>query len=138
MAQPTTAKPGKMVIKIDGNAPCGLTSKNLTITKNLAEVAIPDCDDPDAPFWMERDVESMSAAITGDGVLAAEAEDVWNDAMYSTDPVDATVSIEFTTGIRTFSGKWHMNTYQMAAQQGQKVTANISMLSAGQITSTFV
>ena len=53
-------------------APCGFTSKNVTISKNLAEVSIPDCDDPDAPIWLGRDVQSQSCVISGDGVAAAE------------------------------------------------------------------
>ena len=70
MAQPVTAKFGKMQVFLGDEAtpivyaaPCGLTTKNLTISKNLQEINIPDCDDPDAPVWLGRDVQNLSATI---------------------------------------------------------------------------
>lgn len=145
MAQPTTAKPGKMRILLgDGGspetftAPCGLTSKGLRIQKNLSEVTIPDCDDPDAPFWMARDVESMTASISGEGVMAAESEAVWNAAAMSTDAVTARVEVEFTTGTRVFEGDWHLDSYEVNASQGQRVSSSISLQSDGIIASTWI
>ena len=145
MAQPTTAKPGKMRILLgDGavpevfTAPCGMTTKGLTIAKNLAEVSIPDCDDPDAPFWMARDVESQTASISGEGVLAAESEDEWNAAAFSADAVNVKVEIEFTTGTRTYTGAFHIDSFAISAQQGQRVSANISMQSDGILSSAWV
>ena len=144
MAQPTTAKPGKMRVLLESVdspgvyvAPCGLTTKGLTISKNLAEITIPDCDDPDAPFWMARDVESMSASISGEGVLAAESEDFWNDAAFSTDAVGARIEIEFSTGTRTFEGDFHLDSFQVNAQQGQRVSVTISMQSDGQVSTAW-
>src|SRR5690606_5463030 len=59
MAQPTTARFGKFKVMLgDGGspmtyaAPCGFTSKSLTLTKNLTEVNLPDCDDPDSVAWV--------------------------------------------------------------------------------------
>lgn len=144
MAQPTTAKPGKMRVLLGNgadpevfSAPCGLTTKGLTITKNLSEVTIPDCDDPDAPFWMARDVESMSASISGEGVLAAESEAIWNTAAFSTDSLNVRVEVEFTTGTRVFEGAFHLNEFGVNAQQGQRVSANISLQSDGIVESTW-
>lgn len=144
MAQPITARPGKMRILLgDGadpevyTAPCGMTTKGLTISKNLGEVSIPDCDDPDAPYWLSRDVETLSASISGDGVLAAESEDEWNAAAFSTDSVNAKVEIEFSSGTRTFSGAFHLDSFAINAAQGQRVSANISMQSDGIVTSAW-
>lgn len=145
MASPTTAKPGKMRILLgDGGtpevftAPCGLTTKGLSITKNLAEISIPDCDDPDAPFWMARDVESMSASISGESVLASESEATWNAAAFSTDSVNARVEVEFTTGTRVFEGAFHLAEFTVNAQQGQRVSANISMQSDGEVVTSWI
>lgn len=143
MAQPTTARPSKMRVLLESAdspgtyvAPCGLTSKSLNVTKNLSDQSIPDCDDPDAPFWLARDVESMSMEISGEGLLAAEAEEVWNEANFSTEPTNARVEIEFTTGTRTFAGAFHI-TCSINAQQGQRVSINVSAQSDGIITSTW-
>lgn len=142
--QPTTARPGKMRILLGNGggpevftAPCGLTTKGLTITKNLEEVAIPDCDDPDAVFFMARDVSSLSASISGEGVMAAESEDVWNDAAFSTESVNARIEIEFSSGTRTIAGAFHLDSYAINAQQGQRVSVSISMQSDGEFVSTW-
>ena len=65
MTQATTYPFSKFLVKIgDGAAPevftdpCGLTSKGFTRTANLNDTNIPDCDDPDAPSWLGRDVVS--------------------------------------------------------------------------------
>lgn len=140
MATPITARPGKMRILLgDGElaetfaAPCGLTTKGLTITQNLSEVAIPDCDDPDAPFWMARDTASMSAAISGEGVLAVESLQTWLDAAFSTDAVNAQVEIEFSTGTQTFEGAFKVDNFAINATQGERVSVTISMQSDGEV-----
>lgn len=145
MPQPNTAKPGKMRVLLGNgatpevfSAPCGLTTKGLTVSKNLAEVSIPDCDDPDAPYWMARDVESMSSSISGEGVLAAESEALWNAAVFSTDNVSVRVEVEFTTGTRVWEGAYHLSEFTVNAQQGQRVSANISLQSDGIVNSTWI
>ncbi len=144
MAQPQTLRPSKMRVLLgDGGdpevfvAPCGLTSKSLNLSKNLSDQSIPDCDDPDAPFWLARDVESLSMEISGEGLLAAEYEQEWNDANFSTEPVNVRVELEFTTGTRVFAGAFHI-TASLTGQQGQRVGINVSMQSDGVITSTWV
>jgi predicted secreted protein len=144
MAQPITARPGKMRILLgDGedpetfDAPCGLTTKGLTITQNLSEVNIPDCDDPDAPFWVGRDTTSLSVSISGEGVLAAESEADWVAAAYSTDSINAKVEIEFSTGTRTFLGAFKVDSFGISATQGERVSASISMQSDGEIATSF-
>lgn len=144
MAQPTTARPGKMRILLGNGAtptevftaPCGLTSKSLTVNKDFGEVAIPDCDDPDAPLWMSRDVSTISISVDGEGLLAAESEEVWNDANFSTESVNSRIEIEFTTGTRIFAGAFHV-TCSVSAQQGQRVSVSVSLVSDGIITSTW-
>src|SRR5690606_26138271 len=59
MAQATTIKGGKVRVKIGNNAtpivytaPCGFTQRSITLTKNLNEVSIPDCENPDKVDWI--------------------------------------------------------------------------------------
>lgn len=144
MAQPVTAKFGKFRVLLgDGAtpetfaAPCGFTSKSFTLSKNLQEITIPDCDDPDAPFWIARDTESLSASISGEGLAAAESIDTWTDAAYATDPINARVEIEFTTGTLVFAGPFHIDSFNPSAEQGGRVQLSVSMQSDGQITKTW-
>lgn len=144
MAQPITARPGKMRILLGNGeipevfaAPCGLTTKGLTIQKNLSDVSVPDCDDPDAPYWLARDVNNLSISINGDGLLAAESEAVWLAAAYSTEAINVKVEIEFSTGIRTFLGAFHVDSFGINASQGERVSAAISLQSDGQVETSF-
>ena len=146
MAQPVTAKFGKMLIELGDDAtptvyaaPCGFTSKGVTISKNLQEVSIPDCDDPDAPTWVGRDVLSQSATITGDGVAAAESVPDWDDAAMSTDSVPMRVTIDFGAGSgkKVIQGKFHVVSEAYAAAQGGRVTLAINATSDGPITAVW-
>ncbi|MCB1394388.1 phage tail tube protein, partial [Nitrobacter sp.] len=115
MAKPTTARFGKFRVLLgDGadpevfTAPCGFTSKSLALSKNLTDVNLPDCDDPDAAAWVGRDVQSLSAQITGEGVLAVESVQKWQAAFDNTESINVKVEIEFSTGTLTYTGAMHL------------------------------
>lgn len=140
MTAPTTIKFGKFRVKLgDGGspevftAPCGFTEKAFSRTKTLNDVVVPDCDDPDAPANVERDVASLSWAVTGSGVMAGEAVATWDNAFDSTDPVH--VQIEFVypapIGTITYTGSAHLETLEITGTNGQRVTMNISLQGTG-------
>lgn len=140
MAAPTTARFGKFRVLLgDGDspevfaAPCGFTSKSLVLSKNLTDVNLPDCDDPDAPAWVGRDVESLTASITGEGVMAAESAPDWMAAYESVDSVSVKVEIEFPLVTYIYTGKMHIATMTLGAEQGGRVTNNIEMQSDGEL-----
>lgn len=140
MTKPTTIKFGKLIVKLgDGetpevfSAPCGFTSKAFTRSKTLNEVVVPDCDDPDAPANVERDVASLSWAVTGNGVLAGESLEAW-DAFYdSTDPVNVIIEEIFDApiGTITYTGAAHLETWEHTAELGQRVNASVSIQGTG-------
>ncbi|MBP2459587.1 MULTISPECIES: phage tail tube protein [unclassified Rhizobium] len=143
MAPPVTARFGKFRVLL-GNAaspiayaaPCGFTSKSLSLGKSLAEVIIPDCDDPDKPSATGRDVESTTASIDGEGVLAASAVTTWLDAYESVDSIPVKVEVEFSSGIVTWTGYMHVETLEIGAEQGGRVTINVSLQSDGELVRT--
>lgn len=144
MAKPTTAKFGAFTVSLESEdspnvfiAPCGFTSKSLTMGKNLSEVSIPDCDDPDAPIWLGRDVQSQTSQISGEGVLAAESVERWLAAYNSVESVECEVEVTFSTGVLKFTGFWHLETLTIGAEQGGRVTINVSMQSDGEIVGTW-
>lgn len=145
MAAPTTAKFGKFRVLLgDGAtptevfaAPCGFSSKSFTLAKNLQEVDLPDCDDPDQIAWIGRDAQNLSASISGDGVAAAESVQDWNDAFKNVESVSAKVEIEFATGILTYTGKFQVDNLAFGAQQAGRVTLSVNMQSDGPILDTW-
>ena len=148
MARPSTAKFGKMRILLgDGgspetfSAPCGLTGKGISLSKDLSEVNIPDCDDPDKPDWKGRDVQSLSMEITGEGVLAAESVSTWLEAAYSIESINAKVEVEFsqgeTLGLLTFLGAFHVASFSVNGSSGERVQSSISLQSDGEVPYTW-
>jgi len=142
VAQPITTRFGKFRILLDlagtgtYSAPCGFTSKSLTLNKSLSEVSIPDCDDPDAPIVIARDVESISASVSGEGVLAASAIVTWLDAYEGTNSVAVKVEVEFSTGTVTWTGNMHIESLEIGAEQGGRAILNVSMQSDGALVRT--
>ena len=143
MAPPVTARFGKFRVLLGDDAtpaayaaPCGFTSKSLTLGKSLSEVSIPDCDDPDKPITVGRDVESTTASVSGEGVLAASAVPVWLAAYKSTESVPVKIEIEFSTGILTFTGRMHLESLELGAEQGGRVTISVSLQSDGELVDT--
>jgi hypothetical protein len=115
-------------------APCGFTQRSMTLTKNLEEVNIPDCDDPDKVDWIGRDATSLSMAISGEGVLAEESVEEWTDAFESVDSVPVKVEMEFPTKTLTWTGFMHIESMEMGAANGGRATNNVSLQSDGEMT----
>lgn len=144
MAKPVTTKGGLMRILLGSGAspivyaaPCGLTSKALTLSKGLEEVSIPDCDDPTAIDWLGRDAISLSMAVSGEGVLAESSVDAWLDAWESADSVPVKVELQFPTTTWTWTGLMHVETAELGAPSNTgRVTGNFSLQSDGEMVRT--
>lgn len=143
MAQPVTARFGKFRVLLGNDAtptvysaPCGFTSKALNLIKNLAEIEIPDCADPDAAVDLARDAQSKDWNISGEGLLAAGSVETWLDAYYNSESVPVKVEIEFSTGTLTFTGRAHVNNFSMSAERAGRVTASVEMQADGGLVKT--
>ncbi len=143
--QPTTVKFGKFVVQlgtgtgtITYTAPCGFTSKALQFSKDLNDVQIPDCDDPDAVAWLGRDVASLSAQVTGEGVLAQESVVAWLAAVDSVNSVPVKVILTFPARTITWTGYMHISEFNIQAELGNRVTVSVTMNSDGPLTRTMV
>ena len=143
MAKPITVAASKMIVKLgDGatptevfTAPCGMTTKGLNITKNTNEVNVPDCDDPDAPVWVERGVVSMSAEISESGILAMESLEDWLTFLDST--ISRNVQVWLDVPASEHGGHWNgkflLTGFNVTAEQGNKVQAAVTMQSDGPV-----
>ena len=140
MAKPVTVKFGKFFVRLsDGEtppnfvAPCGFTSKSYTENVSLGETNIPDCDDPDAPGWIERDTQSISATISGSGVLAKESVPIWRAARGTS--VECEVELEYPGGDKDiWTGKFILDSFEVTGAQGERVQVSVTMQSDGEIT----
>ncbi|MEQ1901857.1 MAG: phage tail tube protein [Devosia sp.] len=144
MSQPTRIKGGKVSVKLDPagsgsyTTPCGFSSRSVSFTKGLEEVALGDCDDPDLVNWLGRDAVSLSMSVSGEGVLAVESIDTWLDAWESVDSVACKIEIELPASTITYTGSVQVESLEMGAPNGRTVTLNVSMQSDGEMVRTTV
>ena len=141
MAQATTIKGGKIRVLLGNDAdpivyaaPCGFTQRSITLSKALNEVSIPDCDDPDKVDWIGRDATSLSMAITGEGVLASESVDTWIEGFESIESIPAKIEWEFPAKTITWTGRVHIESMEVGANNGERATNNVSLQSDGVMT----
>jgi hypothetical protein len=120
-------------------APCGFTQKALTLSATSSETNVPDCDDPTAAAWVEREVAALSGQITGSGVMALESLDEWREWFESGDvrPIRA----QFDTTLANNGGYYEGNAiltnlgFSTALQQdGNKIQLAVTIDSAGEWT----
>lgn len=77
MALAKVANGSKLLIRIDdvGNPGtfahrCSInTRRGITFGSSPTDALIPDCDAPDEPGWMNREIDGLTADIVGDGML---------------------------------------------------------------------
>ncbi|GAA0262602.1 hypothetical protein LNAOJCKE_5181 [Methylorubrum aminovorans] len=127
-----TATPGTY------GAPCGLTERSLTLTKETNDTTTPDCDNEDAAAWVERDTVSKSATISGEGVMARESIARWQAAYESDAPISVRVERagSAATGGGYYLGLFHLTSFEQSATRGERATVSIEMSSSGPIAWT--
>lgn len=143
MAKPTTTRGGKIRVMLGNDAspqvfsaPCGLSQRSITLSKGLNEVQIPDCDNPDEVTWTGRDASSLSISISGEGVLASESIVTWVEAWEDVESVDVRVEVEFPVTTYIWTGKMHVETLEIGANNGERATISVSMQSDGEMVRT--
>ena len=138
MAKPTTHTFGEFLIMIESAdspgefyAPCGLTSKGFSQTASTQDTSVPDCDDPDAPAYIERAVDTISSEITGSGVLAQEAFSVWQGWFDAATSRACRIYPMGQSG-GFYAGNFILTQFNTPVQRGQKVNLDVTMTSDGQ------
>lgn len=130
MTQATTLKFGQFLIKLGNgavpevfSAPCGLNSRGFSRTAATNDTNVPDCDDPDAPSWLDRDVVSLSGSLSGAGVVADEDFDTWDTWFMS----GVSKNIQVIAGSRTWSGAAILAKLDITGARGKRTEFNASI-----------
>ena len=122
-------------------APCGFTNKGFELTAQTSDVNVPDCDNPEAPAWVQRGVTSFSGQVTGSGVMAMGSADTWRNWFMSGAVKNVRVHINETAA----NGGGHydfpalLTTLGKSVQlgsDGNKVQQSVTIQSAGVVTWT--
>lgn len=141
MAQPTTLRGSLMLLEIgDGGSPetfdnpCGLTAKAFNRTWTTNDDSVPDCDDPDAPTYAARTKDTASATISGSGILAKEYLGAYESFYADADSRNCRITLDYTTGPIEYTGLFHLTTFNITGNRGEKVQVEIEMQSDGEFT----
>ena len=139
MTAATTYSFSKFLIKVGDGAspevftdPCGLTTRGFTRAANMNDTNIPDCDDPDAPSWLGREVVSYHGEIAGSGVVAQESFQTWEDWWTAAE----TRNVQIELGSPPEYG-WIMpaklSSFVINANRGEKVSMTVAIVSDGAV-----
>ena len=149
MAKPKTVSFTEMLIEVSMDAsdatfsePCLIVSnKAFTITASMNETAVPDCADPSAPAWIERQVDSLSAEFSGSGVMDAATHDIWRDWLLSGDPKTVRITIDrpLAEGGGSYLGQFKLGSLSHNGARSDNaglVQSEVSGMSHGTLTWT--
>jgi len=136
MARPNTITFGKFLVLVgDGAspevfaAPCGFTDRSLDMNSETNSTDVPDCDNPDAPVWSEKSIKTLSATVTGQGVLAQEAHATWREWFFSGAPRNVRVKIDLTgaQGGGYYEGSAILTQFKVDSSYGDKVKVSVTL-----------
>lgn len=141
MAKAVTTTFGQFAIQVGDGAspevfsiPCGLTSKGFNQSASTQETTVPDCDDPDAPAFVERGIDAISGEISGEGVLDRNAlSNIWQPWFISAAPRNCRIYPAGLTGGH-YEGAFVLTSLNTTAARGQKVNLSATMQSDGEYT----
>ncbi len=139
MAQPTVLVGTKLLILVgNGNSPetfsepCGLTTKSFDLGASTNSTLIPDCDDPEAPAWEAKDVNALSATLSGSGVMAVESFDIWEAWFSGATSKNIQIKLD-DSELGQWEGSFILTSLKYGGQRGQKVTLEVSMVNDGAV-----
>lgn len=140
MAQPTVLTGTKLLILVGNGAgpevfsqPCGLTTRTFDLAASTNTTLIPDCDEPDAPAWEAKDVNALSATVSGSGVMAVESFDIWNDWFMGATAKNLQIKLD-SAALGHWAGSFILTSLKYGGQRGQKVTVDITLVNDGAVT----
>lgn len=139
MAQPTVLVGTKLLILVGDGAtpevfsqPCGLTTRGIDFSASTNTTLIPDCDDPEAPAWEAKDVNGLSAQVTGSGVMAVESFDTWNDWFQTGEAKDVQIKLD-DSALGYWAGAFILSALKYSGTRGQKVNVDITLVNTGAV-----
>ena len=150
MAAPTVIPGTKLLILIGGGGnsppdspelfsePCGLTTKNFNLKSSTNTTLLPDCLDPSLPAWEAKDINALSAEVTGTGVMACESFHTWVDWYLSATSRNTRIQLvspaSLPLSLGYFLGTFLITDLKYGGVRGQKVTLDVTLANDGAVS----
>lgn len=140
------AKTQKLLIEFgDGESPeefafnCSInTNREFTIEGSTIDATTPNCVDPDAPAWVGRVIDTLSAGISGEGTMDPISWGALRDRMLAAVAFNARVTLDLAgaQGGGYFAGSFVMTSLGVAKEGRGFVYCSVELQSDGAITWT--
>jgi hypothetical protein len=112
------------------------TSQDFTIEATTVDATEPNCADPNAPSWVLRSVDTLSANINGAGTMDPVSHGVLRDHMLSGEPFNVRVNLAGLSGAAGggyFQGRYVMTSLGLAKEGKGYVTSTVALQSDGEV-----
>lgn len=127
-----------VVPKVFG-APCSINAeREFALEVNVNESVAIDCENPEAPQWVERTPDTLSATITGGGRMHTADYADWWDRTVSGVPqeVQVVTNVAAADGGDIVEGFFIITNLSKSGARGGDLEASITLQSTGPLTRT--
>jgi len=113
------------------------TSQDFTIEATTTDATEPNCADPDAPGWVLRSIDTLSANINGAGTMDPVSYGTLRELMLAGAPFNVRVTLDGLTAIQGgghYEGKYVITNLGIDKEGKGYVTATVALQSDGEVT----
>ncbi|MBP2540409.1 hypothetical protein J2768_002846 [Agrobacterium tumefaciens] len=109
------------------------TSQEFTIEATMTESTDPNCENPDAPGWVLRSVDTLSANINGAGTTDPVSYGVLRQKMLSGEPFNVRVLVDLpkAQGGGWYAGRYVMSSLGLAKEGKGFLSSTVALQSTG-------
>jgi hypothetical protein len=112
------------------------SSQEFSIEATTTDASAPNCEDPDAPNWILRSVDTLSAGINGAGTMDPVSWGVLRDKALAGEPFGVRVTLGGLTALLGgghFEGNYVLTNLGIAKEGKGYVSSTIALQSDGEI-----
>lgn len=111
------------------------TSQDFTIEATTTDATEPNCEDPDAPGWVLRSVDTLSASINGAGTMDPLSYARLRDAQLSGEPINVRSLLDLpkAQGGGWYAGRYIITSLGIAKEGKGYVSTTLAMQSDGEV-----
>lgn len=121
------------------SAPCSINAeREFALEVSVNESVAIDCANPDAPQWVERTADTLSAQITGGGRHHTADYGDWWDWAVSGEPKECQVvtNVAAEDGGDVVEGMFLLTTLSKSGARGGEIESSITLQSTGPLERT--
>jgi hypothetical protein len=117
-------------------APCAFTGRALDFAGDTVDTTVPDCDDVDAPVYVERVLSTKSATVTGEGVLSMGDLAMWRAFFEARESRNCRIVFDLTgaQGGGYYQGKFILTKFTPSSERSGKTTISVELKNDGDVT----